>query len=806
MSDAHNNHADCPSPELLQRVARGTAYSAAEESVVEQHLDHCESCRQRFDQLLASPEELAELRGAASGDSQSDLEAIRAAGAIPRFPAANVSADQVVLPCGLKLGPPRDRRFLGRLGAYDIISVLGEGGMGVVLKAHEESLQRDVALKVMGPRVSSDPVARARFVREAQCAAKLVHQSIITIHAVSQDEPPMIVMEFVPGKSLALIIEEEGKLDAARAARIVRQVLEALKYAHGENVVHRDVKPANILLSPGREQAKLVDFGLARGVADAVRHTMEGSIVGTPWYMSPEQASGTTVDPRSDLFSLGVVLFEALTGVVPFPGQDVYKVLERIRTESAPDVNELNPLAPAALAEIVARALATDRNRRYASAAEFADAIDRFLGTRVEEIQAVGMRAVRKVDRTESLPRCSACGQTVVSKLSMSGGCELCGQPICQKCWHVLRAKRCREHASQIKASSPPAGSARDANPAETIDSRSARASKPAETMPSRDQSPRKPAAPPLASAKSDAAAPGTSPAKASAEEQLRLRREQLQKRVDASRAAGRPAVTGPEALLAEETFLRLVENSLWPLSEITDPDRNTTIPVKNWSKCVERLTPAPFPASIDSWPIEACPSGAAAQYDLRKRGALGGTLARVVIEARSLARVARFAQQGYDDEPATRMELESLLNSAASRAAASEAWHLLILFSPTGWTAEARDFACGGGTRSFRDRLTSVALFDSDAAPFLWNATDEKLVPFREAFAGEMDETTLDRVRRFVGEYLELNNSISLDTLARDVNISRKAALRAMKLLALTGPYAVAVLDEVGVVLTTKQ
>ena len=337
MNNPHPPSADCPRPELLQQVARGTACSAVDEAAVENHLDQCVACRKRFDVLLASPEELAELRGAATNNSVSELAAIRAAGSKSPFASTEILGQQVFLPCGLKLDIPREPRFLGRLREFDIISVLGEGGMGVVLKAYDESLRREVALKVIGLRWVNNAVARERFVFEAQCAAGLIHPNIITVHAVSREEPPLIVMEYVRGKSLALEIAECGRLEPARAAKIVRPVLDALAHAHAKGIVHRDVKPENILLEEGSQRVKLLDFGLARGVADAVRYTAEGTVAGTPWYMSPEQASGTPQpDARSDLFATGVVLFEMLTGVLPFSGADVQEVLHRIRTEVAP--------------------------------------------------------------------------------------------------------------------------------------------------------------------------------------------------------------------------------------------------------------------------------------------------------------------------------------------------------------------------------------------------------------------------------------------------------------------------------------
>ena len=253
--------------------------------------------------------------------------------------------------------------------------------MGLVLKAFAQNLQCDVALKVIGPQWVHDEVARARFLQEARSAAALKHPNILTIHDVYHEhDPPFLVMECIRGKSLEMLVTERGRLEAAEAVRIARQMLAALECAHRGGVVHRDVKPANVLVEAETGLVKLVDFGLARGVADVVRHTLPGSTVGTPWYMAPEQiTSGDRPDPRSDLFSVGVVLFEMLVGSLPFPGRAAYQVMERIRTEPAPDPCELAPEIPRPLGDIVLRALEKDPAARYFSAGAFGEALDAFL-------------------------------------------------------------------------------------------------------------------------------------------------------------------------------------------------------------------------------------------------------------------------------------------------------------------------------------------------------------------------------------------------------------------------------------------
>ncbi len=196
------------------------------------------------------------------------------------------------------MAPPRKPGYQARLGEYDVLSVIGEGGMGIVLRAYDERLTSEVALKVIAARWLNDATARERFRHEARAAARLNDPNVAAIYEVGEDrELPFIAMEYVRGKSLDLVIAEEGHLKAARAVNISRQVLAALQHAHREGIVHRDIKPGNILLGTDADQCtwgsvKLVDFGLARGIADVARHTAKGSVLGTPWYMAPEQASG----------------------------------------------------------------------------------------------------------------------------------------------------------------------------------------------------------------------------------------------------------------------------------------------------------------------------------------------------------------------------------------------------------------------------------------------------------------------------------------------------------------------------------
>ncbi|MGL5098171.1 MAG: serine/threonine-protein kinase, partial [Planctomycetia bacterium] len=207
------------------------------------------------------------------------------------------------------LEPSTKPGSIGRLGHYEITEVLGRGGFGVVLKAFDEKLHRVVAVKALATRLAATSPARKRFLREARAAAAVKHENVVAIYAVEEKPVPHLVMEYVAGQTLQQRLDQEGPLDLAEVLRIGRQVAESLAAAHDRGLVHRDVKPANILLENGLEQkVKITDFGLARAADDASL-TQSGVVAGTPLYMAPEQARGDAVDPRTDLFSLGSVLY-----------------------------------------------------------------------------------------------------------------------------------------------------------------------------------------------------------------------------------------------------------------------------------------------------------------------------------------------------------------------------------------------------------------------------------------------------------------------------------------------------------------
>src|SRR5207248_7730435 len=253
---------------------------------------------------------------------------------------------------------------LGRLGHYEVLDLVGRGGMGVVLRAFDEVLHRVVAIKVMAPQLATSATARRPFLREARAAAAVSHDNVVTIHAVEEGEGvPHLVMQFVAGTSLQEKLDREGPPELREVLRIGMQAAAGLAAAHAHGLVHRDVKPSNILLENGVERVKLTDFGLARAADDASL-TQSGVLAGTPQYMAPEQAQGEAMDHRADLFSLGSVLYAMCAGRPPFRAETTMAVIRRVCDERPRPLREVNPEVPGWLAAIIAKLHAKGPARR----------------------------------------------------------------------------------------------------------------------------------------------------------------------------------------------------------------------------------------------------------------------------------------------------------------------------------------------------------------------------------------------------------------------------------------------------------
>jgi serine/threonine-protein kinase len=278
---------------------------------------------------------------------------------------------------------------VSKVGRYEILAKVGQGAMGVVYRAQDPTIRRIVALKVLpaDPATAEQATAATEgrstagwFEREAQAAGALLHPNIVTLYDAGRDGSwYYLAMEFIEGDTFAVEIARRGKVDPARAAKIAAVVADALDFAHERGVVHRDIKPANLMILPD-ETVKVADFGIARLSSTASTLTSD-SLIGTPRYMSPEQVRGGKIDGRSDLFSLGVALYEALTGRSPFQAETLAAVLHSIMSSTPPPVHEVDSSIPPELSAIVARAMALDPAERYARGADMAAALRRYLGS-----------------------------------------------------------------------------------------------------------------------------------------------------------------------------------------------------------------------------------------------------------------------------------------------------------------------------------------------------------------------------------------------------------------------------------------
>ncbi len=289
-----------------------------------------------------------------------------------------------------------EHRILGE--RYELVEQLGHGGMGTVYRAVDRRLRRTVAVKTLSAELALQPEFLARFQREAHAAAALNHPGVATVHDVGEDAgggaaEPYLVMEYVAGRTLGQVLKD-GALPVAQAADIVGQVLEALDHSHRHAIVHRDIKPANVMLTGG-QKVKVVDFGIAKALSEAVtRLTGTGVAVGTPAYLAPEQINGAETDHRTDLYAVGCLLYELLTGRPPYTGDSPFSVMhQHLAAEPVPP-SRLRPELPPAVDEVIARALRKGREDRFADAA----AMKAALAAAVAAPQAVPLRTPTTVD------------------------------------------------------------------------------------------------------------------------------------------------------------------------------------------------------------------------------------------------------------------------------------------------------------------------------------------------------------------------------------------------------------------------
>jgi eukaryotic-like serine/threonine-protein kinase len=287
----------------------------------------------------------------------------------PLPPNQDNPADEI--PLGY-LQPPTRPGSLGRLAHYEILEVVGRGAFGTVLKAFDDRLERVVAIKVMALELAATSPARKRFLREARASAAIRHEYVVSVYAVEETPIPYLVMEYVPGQTLQQRLDEKGPLEVPEVLRLGAQIAEALAAAHARDLIHRDIKPGNILLETGiHERVKITDFGLARAADDASM-TQSGMIAGTPLYMAPEQALGHKLDQRADLFSFGSVLYQMVSGRPPFRAPTTLAVLKRVADETPRPISEIIPETPVWLCDIISKLHAKNPDDRYQSAREVA--------------------------------------------------------------------------------------------------------------------------------------------------------------------------------------------------------------------------------------------------------------------------------------------------------------------------------------------------------------------------------------------------------------------------------------------------
>jgi len=406
----------CPSDQQLQDILRGRV-SVEEADSSAEHLEACAACAERIEALGESTDLVGNAMYAIDERMQAMMAKMEKLGddylaglshASTEYPtrSSDTPAPHGKLDHGdftAFLAPAQAADEIGRLGPYRILRILGAGGMGVVYQAEDTTLKRLVALKAMRPGLASVPSSRQRFLREAQAAAAVRHDHVVTIYQAGEEgNVAYLAMEFLAGETLESRLKREGTLPPAEVLRIGREIAEGLAAAHERGLVHRDIKPANIWLEsvvrsqwsvanagkPGAMdhgqrttdtsatdygprttdyRVKLLDFGLARP-QHGTDLTSQGAVIGTPAYMSPEQANGEAVDFRTDLFSLGVVLYRMSTGRMPFQGKDTLSILRSLANDEPAPARQVNPALPENVSALIMQLMNKSPSARPASA------------------------------------------------------------------------------------------------------------------------------------------------------------------------------------------------------------------------------------------------------------------------------------------------------------------------------------------------------------------------------------------------------------------------------------------------------
>jgi serine/threonine protein kinase len=357
----------CPSDQELRAFQLGDLPEPSLNNVAE-HLERCTACESKAQQLDTEVDPILALLREPSTKSPAGGKTLALPATKPavRLPDQRPAGATAAYPF---LSPPGQPDEIGRLGNYRVLRLLGKGGMAFVFHAEDLSLGRPVALKVMKPDLGSDADGWQRFLREARIMASVKHDHLVTVYQAGQEgQVVYLAMELLGGESLAAWMERKGKADVTEVLRLGREIASGLAVIHGHGLIHRDIKPDNIWLEAPSGRVKILDFGLARFVKDDIQLTQTGTVMGTPAFMAPEQARGQAVDGRTDLFSLGCVLYALATGSKPFHADNTMAVLTALAVDNPRPVHEINPAIPPALSELVTQLLAKKPEDRPTSA------------------------------------------------------------------------------------------------------------------------------------------------------------------------------------------------------------------------------------------------------------------------------------------------------------------------------------------------------------------------------------------------------------------------------------------------------
>jgi serine/threonine protein kinase len=462
----------CPDESTLTRALLGQLHGAPAE-VLEEHLSNCSLCAETLQGLTIGDSVTASLRRRLDTEPEADNEALtelleRLRSLLPRLfegiePCAPPAPSAPSL-IAASLEPPF--RFLaaakgpgeiGRLAHYRVLKLLGQGGMGLVFEAEDSRLHRRVALKVMLPKLVGDAESRARFILEARAAA-IQHPRLVTVFEIGEiHDIPFLAMELLQGESLeSRLRRQPGPYAVPVIVKVGRQIAEGLEAVHGFGFIHRDIKPSNIWLQAGTDEVRLLDFGLARAARADAPLTQPGVIVGTPGFLAPEQAAGKAVEARSDLFSLGAVLYLLSTGTMPFEGSDVLASLNALAISHPRPAFELNRDLPEALCHLITRLLSKQPALRPLSAREVIDIL--------EAMQTTAAPPANLEARTSSVPSRKPLGRRV-----WMAGIAVCAAAVLSvfvAAWFNHKQPDAEENVVQGLAHDAPAPHAPALNPA----------------------------------------------------------------------------------------------------------------------------------------------------------------------------------------------------------------------------------------------------------------------------------------------------------------------------------------------------